>query len=94
VEFSTSEGDPHWCELGHIGYVLQGGLEIDFNGTVLAFAAGDGLFIPPGASSAHRGVSIIPGTRLFMVEEQSECAAWRVGSSGAPSARPLPTIVK
>lgn len=70
VEFSTEEGDPHWCELGHIGYVLQGGLTIDFNGTVLSFNAGDGLFIPPGASSAHRGVSIRPGTQLFMVEEQ------------------------
>jgi quercetin dioxygenase-like cupin family protein len=71
VEFSTGEGDPHWCELGHIGFVLQGGLKIDFKGTVLAFDAGDCLFIPPGASSAHRSVSILPGTRLFMVEEQS-----------------------
>jgi len=72
VEFSTSDGDPHWCELGHIGYVLQGGLTIDFNGTLVSFAAGDGLFIPPGAATAHRGVSIVPGTRLFMVEESSD----------------------
>jgi hypothetical protein len=68
VEFATSDGDPHWCESGHIGYVLSGGLEIDFNGRVLSFATGDGLFIPPGPSSAHRGTSIKPGTRLLMVE--------------------------
>ena len=28
VEFDTSDGDPHWCELGHIGFVLAGGLKI------------------------------------------------------------------
>jgi hypothetical protein len=69
VEFTTSEGDPHWCELGHIGLVLAGGLTIDFKGTVLSFSAGDGLFIPPGAASAHRGVAITPGTRLILVED-------------------------
>lgn len=69
VEFHTSDGFPDWCEQGHIGYVLTGGLEIDFNGEVLSFSAGDGLFIPSGAASAHRGVSITPGTRLLMVED-------------------------
>ena len=69
VEFATSEGDPHWCQAGHIGYVLEGGLEIDFNGELLSFAKGDGLFIPSGPSHAHRGTKIQPGTRLLMVEE-------------------------
>ena len=69
VEVATSEGDPHWCERGHIGFVLSGGLTIEVNGTVHAFAAGDGLFLPPGAAAAHRGVAISPGTRLVMVED-------------------------
>jgi quercetin dioxygenase-like cupin family protein len=69
VEFDTSEGDPHWCDRGHIGFVLAGSLTIDFSGQVLAFSAGDGLFIPPGAASVHRGVTIEPGTRLIMVED-------------------------
>ena len=69
VEFATSEGDPHWCEEGHIGYVLNGGLTIEFQGAIHQFRAGDGLFIPTGASNAHRGVTIEPGTRLLMVEE-------------------------
>lgn len=69
VEFDTSEGFADWCQQGHIGYVIAGGLEIDFNGTVLTFAAGDGLFIPSGAASRHRGVFITPGTRLLMVED-------------------------
>jgi hypothetical protein len=33
------------------------------------FSPGDGLFIPPGAASAHRGVTITPGTRLILVED-------------------------
>jgi hypothetical protein len=69
VEFATSEGDPRWCDLGHIGFVLAGGLEIDFNGQVLSFSAGDGLFIPSGAANSHRGLAIRPGTRLVMVED-------------------------
>ena len=70
VEFATSAGDPHWCELGHIGDVLEGALQIEINGEVFSFAAGDGLFIPPGDASAHRVVRITPGTRLLMVEDR------------------------
>ena len=52
VEFGQCEGEEWWCEHGHIGYVLQGGLEISFDGNVLRFAEGelsacdfgDGLF--------------------------------------------------
>ena len=69
VEFQTTDSDPHWCERGHIGYVLQGGLEIEANGRVDSLMAGDGLFIPPGAATSHRGVKIIPGTQLLMVED-------------------------
>lgn len=69
VEFNTADGDPHWCEVGHIGLVLSGGLTIAFREQVLSFSAGDGLFIPPGPSSAHHGVTITPGTRLILVED-------------------------
>lgn len=69
VEFDTSEGVEHWCETGHIGYVLKGALRISFNGDVISFKAGDGLFIPAGADSKHRPVEIAPGTQLLMVED-------------------------
>ena len=69
VEFQTSDGFNEWCQQGHIGYVLEGGLQIDVNGTALDFAAGDGLFLPSGVASQHRGVTIVPGTRLLMVED-------------------------
>ena len=69
VEFETSDGADHWCETGHIGYVLKGALRISFNGEVTSFEAGDGLFIPPGVESRHRAVSIAQGTQLLMVED-------------------------
>ena len=69
VEFATSDGVEHWCETGHIGYVLKGALSISFNGDVVSFKAGDGLFIPPGAESKHRSVKISSGTQLLMVED-------------------------
>lgn len=69
VEFSTSEGDPHWCEVGHAGYVLAGGLKIDVDGQVTELGVGDGISLPSGPLHRHRGLSIIPGTILFMVED-------------------------
>lgn len=69
VEFATAEGDPHWCDRSHIGYVLTGGLDISFNGEIVSFAAGDGIFIPPGTENSHQGVTITPGTRLILVED-------------------------
>ena len=68
VEFLSGEGFDHWCEQGHIGYVLEGGLEIDIDGNVVTFAAGDGIYLPSGRDSRHRSPSIIPGTRLLMIE--------------------------
>ena len=69
VEFETSDGAEHWCETGHIGYVLKGSLSISFDGQVISFKAGDGLFIPSGAASKHRSVAISSGTQLLMVED-------------------------
>ena len=69
VEFETSDGAEHWCEAGHIGYVLKGALDITFDGKVVSFAAGDGLFIPAGAATRHRSVRISSGTQLLMIED-------------------------
>lgn len=69
IEFETSDGAESWCETGHVGYVLKGSLRVDFNGEVIDFAAGDGLFIPAGATSRHRSVHITSGTQLLMVED-------------------------
>ena len=69
VEFTTRFVEPHWCEKGHIGMVLSGTLEVDFQGTVVPYAEGSGIFIPPGADSAHKARSRTSVVRLVLVEE-------------------------
>ncbi|MHC1574236.1 MAG: hypothetical protein ACXQTY_00310 [Candidatus Methanogasteraceae archaeon] len=55
VEFSEDFNEPDWCTRGHVGYVLEGRLTIDFDGELIDFMSGDGIFIPEGEESKHRG---------------------------------------
>ena len=68
VEFTAEFVEPHWCERGHIGFVLDGVLAVDFHGEVITYRKGDGLFIPSGASSGHKARSLTPVVRLILVE--------------------------
>ena len=69
VEFTHEFVEPHWCEKGHIGFVLSGKLEIDFKGKVVRYPEGTAILIPAGAAHAHKGRSVTPVVRLFLVEE-------------------------
>jgi quercetin dioxygenase-like cupin family protein len=69
VEFTTEFVEPHWCEKGHIGLVLSGTLEVDFQGTLETYGEGSGIFIPAGVGSAHKARSQTPVVRLVLVEE-------------------------
>jgi quercetin dioxygenase-like cupin family protein len=69
VEFSRGYVEPDWCRKGHIGYVHEGHMEIDFNGTLVAYKAGDGLFIPPGEKNKHRLHVLSDKVVIMMVED-------------------------
>ena len=69
VEFTHEFVEPHWCEKGHIGFVLSGELEIDFKGKVVRYPEGPAILIPAGESHAHKCRSVTPVVRLFLVEE-------------------------
>jgi len=69
VEFSRELVEPDWCRRGHIGYVLEGEMEIDFDGEVVRFGPGDGLFIPAGENNKHIARVITEVVRLIMVED-------------------------
>ena len=60
---------PHWCEKGHVGYVLEGTLEIEFESGVLVFDAGDGIFIRPGKDHKHAARVISDRVRVVFVED-------------------------
>jgi quercetin dioxygenase-like cupin family protein len=68
VEY-TPDMEPHWCEKGHIGYVLDGRFEIRFGAETVVFNAGDGVFIPPGSEHRHMGKALSDVVRVVFVEE-------------------------
>lgn len=69
LELTSEFVEPEWCEKGHVGIVLKGELEIDFHGRVVRYPEGSGIFIPSGASSAHKARAISSTVLLFLVEE-------------------------
>ena len=68
VEYSE-EMEPHWCERGHWGCILEGSFEIEFEGQTELYAAGDGVFIPAGAEHRHRATVLSGPVRAIFVED-------------------------
>ncbi len=54
AEFSEDFSEKEWCTKGHIGYLIEGSISIDFNGKLISFKSGDGLFIPEGEAIKHK----------------------------------------
>ena len=69
AEFAKDFIEPDWCTKGHIGYILEGQLEIDFNGNTVSLKPGDGIFIPPGEQHKHKGRAITETVKLILVED-------------------------
>jgi len=69
LEFTSEFIEPDWCEKGHVGFVIEGELEIDFRGTVVQYPQGSALCIPLGAANGHKPRSIAAVTQLFLVED-------------------------
>ncbi len=59
----------HWCEKGHIGYVLEGQIEISFTRQVQTYGPGDGVFIPDGPEHRHMGRVLSDTVTLAFVED-------------------------
>ena len=68
VEFTREFVEPDWCIKGHIGYVLEGQMELDFHGRIVTLKAGDGLFIPPGDEHGHKARVLTEIVRIVLVE--------------------------
>ena len=69
VEFGKEFVEPDWCRNGHIGLILEGQMEIDCNGQVIALNPGDGVFIPPGEEHRHKGRVLTDKVRAILVED-------------------------
>jgi quercetin dioxygenase-like cupin family protein len=68
VEYS-SEMEPHWCERGHIGYILDGRFQIEFNDGVRIFNSGDGIVIPDGPDHKHKAKVLSDVVRAVFIED-------------------------
>jgi glycerol uptake facilitator-like aquaporin/quercetin dioxygenase-like cupin family protein len=69
LEFTPDLKHPHWCQTGHLGYVLEGEMEVAFDGGTIAFQAGDGVAIPAGQAAKHRPFARTDRVRMIFLEE-------------------------
>jgi len=69
VEFYKEFVEPDWCTKGHITYILEGQCEIDFDGNVIVFGKGDGIFIPAGQEHKHKVRVVTDKVRAIIVED-------------------------
>jgi len=69
IEFTKEFIEPDWCKKSHTGYVLDGKLEINFDGDIIVYTSGDALFIPEGDKHKHIAKAITATVRIFLVED-------------------------
>jgi hypothetical protein len=69
VELEGNDREHDWCVTGHVGYVLEGELEIAFEDRTERFASGTGFIIRPGEGERHRPKAISPRVVLLLVED-------------------------
>ncbi len=69
VEFTNAFVEHDWCPKGHVGYVLEGELEITFESRTERFGPGDGFVIRSGGAEKHKARTIGSVAKLILVED-------------------------
>jgi len=69
LELTKEFVEPEWCTKGHIGYVLEGEMEVNFAGDLVRYSAGDGIFILAGEEHRHMAKVLSDVVRLILVED-------------------------
>ncbi len=54
LRFNDDFMEEDWCLNGHVGFVVEGEMNVDFNGEMTVYKKGDGLWIPAGENSKHK----------------------------------------
>ena len=68
LELTPALVHPEWCIKGHIGYVVEGRLELRFRDHTVQCDAGEGFLIPPGEPHAHIPRALADHVTLFVVD--------------------------
>ena len=69
LEFGKDLDHPNWCVTGHIGYVVEGIMEVEFDDQTITLREGDGMYFPAGDRDRHRPKALTDKVRLILVEE-------------------------
>lgn len=68
VEYSPGYLADHWCDRGHVIYVVEGELHTELkDGRRFVFGAGQGYTVSDFGDSPHRSSTVI-GAKLFIVD--------------------------
>jgi len=68
VEYSRAMPQ-HWCEKGHVGYMLEGKMEIEFGDKTQTYSAGDGIYLPSGPQHKHMAKILTDTVTAVFVED-------------------------
>lgn len=71
VELTPASAHPHWCEVGHVGMIVEGDLELAFDGDMVRLSAGDALCIPHGSADRHRPRALTERALMFLIEDEA-----------------------
>lgn len=69
LELTPEFVEAGWCGKTHVGYVLEGELELAFPTHAVRLSAGDGVFVLAGEPERHKATALSPRVRLILVEE-------------------------
>ncbi len=69
VELEGNDREHDWCVTGHVGYVLEGELEIAFEDRTERFTTGAGFFIQSGEGERHKPKAVSRRVVLLLVED-------------------------
>ncbi len=71
VEWDKAMVHPNWCLKGHVGYMVEGEVEIDIAGKVFNYKKGDVFVLPDGEAHKHRPKVLTEKAQFFAVEKVS-----------------------
>ena len=74
VELGKNMVHPEWCFSGHIGYIVEGKLEITFLDRTDVYEPGDAMFIPDGEEHKHRPRALTDKVIFFSVEKITQAS--------------------
>jgi quercetin dioxygenase-like cupin family protein len=69
VELEKGLEHPEWCQTGHVGYVLEGRLALEFDRETLELGPGDGFILPEGKACRHRPEPLTDRVVLLLSEK-------------------------